>query len=120
MAKLYIVRASFKNGLHLEFLYEDLAQADLCRATLVEARKHNASAEIFDNAGRQAQIEGAELMVIQLVDLELETVGAAAVARHVQDTQRRLGILAPAQEQPIPNGPDSPPRIGEVPSRFQQ
>lgn len=96
---MYVVRCDFKNGLHREYGYADVGNAMQQYRLLIEARSKQTSVEIFDEGGRQAMPDCRDLMVVELVDVQKETLAAIVLVKEVQDLQRKAGLI---QEQPQP------------------
>jgi hypothetical protein len=97
---MFIVRVDFRNGLHLEFNYGDLGQADQCLKLLVEAQKSGKPCSIFDEAGRQGTLSGADMQAVQMVDVEQETTSVIRLGLMVRGIQAQMEPRAPEFRPP--------------------
>lgn len=106
---MFIVRTDFKNGLHLEFNYNNLETGEQCRKVCAAAQKNGDRCSIFDEAGRQADLDGSQIQAVQLVNLQEETVSIIRVGLVVQNIRQQLvpdGGARPWQEPaPAPAAP---------------
>jgi hypothetical protein len=96
---MFVVRCDFKNGVHREYGYTDLAIATDTFRIIDQARQKSTTAGIFDEGGRQAAMDCRELLLVELVDIQKETLNAIVLLREVQDVQRKAGLFVPAAPQ---------------------
>lgn len=133
---MYIVRVDFKNGLHAECNYggtDGLGRAERCRETVVAAMNigtalppKQAVCEVYDDAGRRYNWDGAQIQSVGLIDLESETIAAIRIKQFVEGLARKhdpaafrqpsagyvdAGYTAAAQQGPA-NGAAPQPAIG--------
>lgn len=128
---MYIVRVDFKNGLHLEFNFgggqdKGLGRAESIRRLVAEGLNMSAAippkpavCEVFDDAGRQGNIDCAQVQSVGLIDLESETIAAIRIKQFVQGLAMKHDPQAfrqPPQEMDNPayntrpaNGAEPPP-----------
>jgi hypothetical protein len=124
---MFEVRVHFRNGTILSYAWRDMGAAslakDVCTAAMRASKEPPkqpmtaanpgdtawsmpAVCVIFDEGGHEAHLDGAEMMAVQMVDIEAEsymTTRAQIVAgRTRDDLLRKVGIV-PAGE-PTPNG----------------
>lgn len=92
---MYVVRVDFKNGVHREYGYADIAIATDSFRTIDTARSKQTSCNIFDEGGRQASLDCRDVIVVELVDIQKETLNAIVLMREVQDIQVKAGLVAP-------------------------
>jgi hypothetical protein len=104
-SQMFVVRCDFKNGAHREYGYTDLGVATDTFKTLDMARSKSTSCSIFDEGGRQASVDCRDLMVVELVDIQKETLTAIKMVSEVNAIQRAAGFVAPA---PQPGPPQVP------------
>jgi hypothetical protein len=96
---MYVVRCDFKNGVHREYLYTDLAIATDTYRIIDQARQKSTTAGIFDEGGRQCSMDCRELLLVEMVDVQKETLGAIKLVTEVTAIQRAAGMLPPQQAQ---------------------
>lgn len=113
---MFIVRVDFKNGLHLEFNYAHLETGEQCRTVCAAAQKNGDRCSIFDEAGRQADLDGSQIQAVQLVNLQEETVSIIRVGLIVQNIRTQLvpeGNSGRASwQEPAPAPSNVTPMIG--------
>lgn len=76
---MFAVRVNHKNGLYIELLFMDPAQADKCAKECAKAKELGnshppkpAGLEVRDDAGRVTWLEGAQIQAVQFVSIEDE------------------------------------------------
>lgn len=93
---MFIVRVDFKNGLHLEFNFAHVETGERCRVVCAAAAQKGDRASIFDEAGRQCDLDGSQVQAVQLVNLQEETVSIIRVGLVVDEIRQQL---VPAQSR---------------------
>lgn len=87
---MLVMRLDFENGLHVEYNFVDAARATQMFKLLREAKLHGETAAFVDDAGRTADVNGAKLQAVQLVDISLETQSVIALSMLIEDLKARL------------------------------
>jgi len=95
---MFVCRVNFKNGLLHEYNYGDPARGEEARRILAAAMLAGDKCEIWDDSGRQSNIDGAEIVAVQMVDVQLEIVGGVRLMLFTAEVQKRLGVNAPAAQ----------------------
>ena len=113
---MYIVRVDFKNGLHAECNYggtDGLGRAQRCRETVVAAMNlgtaippKQAVCEVYDDAGRQYNWDGAQVQSVGLIDLESETIAAIRIKQFVTALARKHDPDAFRQQPQVDRFPE--------------
>lgn len=121
---IFIVRADFRNGLHLEMNYSEphLGNAKAAYETIRVAKDQSLVCEVFDDAGRALVIDGKEIQAVQMVDLVQESNAALAIAERVDDVRASRGYARNMAAQMIgaqatggpANGSGERPLSGQV------
>lgn len=109
---MYIVRVDFRNGLHAECNYggtDGLGRAERCRETVVAAMNigtalppKQAVCEVYDDAGRRYNWDGAQIQSVGLIDLESETIAAIRIKQFVEGLARKHDPSAFPQQRAHP------------------
>lgn len=110
---MYAVRLHFKNGTMLGYVWADMGAAhktkDLCARAMLAGnanppRADGAICEFWDEAGREAHVDGADLSAVQFVDIEAEVTMDFEANMVAEQARRKVllrhGIAPPAQPQP--------------------
>lgn len=105
---MYVVRVNFKNGQMINFVFLDVGKAKACATDCAKAKldgsyetpkpAHLTHVHVFDEAGREAWLDGSQMQGVQFVDVELEVKMNTRLAIVVGRTERDL--LAMAGEGP--------------------
>lgn len=117
-AQIFIIRVYFRNGLLLHYTFYDPARSKQRFDDLVAAKRNREAVQFFDDVGREALHDGADIMAIGNIDLVSEAAGDAEIARVI-------GALMPQPEQPAgarlprpgvrePTGDEPSPRGGLI------
>lgn len=109
---MFIVRVDFKNGLHLEFNFAHVETGEQCRSVCAAAAKKGDRASIFDEAGRQCDLDGSQVQAVQLVNLQEETVSIIRVGFVVDDIRQRL--MPSARPQMAQQTAEDPSPLGAI------
>jgi hypothetical protein len=118
--EMYVSRVLFRNGTIYNFLFSDPARCKSCTETLNEAKNRFAEnkpasqhqAHVFDDAGREAFIDGGQIQACMTVvvgyEVYMNTRLAIYINRIEADLKEAAGVpteAAPAQpareEQPL-------------------
>lgn len=104
---MHIVKLDYTNGLHKEYAFDQGELATTAFETCCTAQEKKARARIYDEAGRQAAIDGAALVSVELVDVAAETVSAIRLVAEVSAIQQQFGVpqrphrgAPPPQQEP--------------------
>lgn len=114
----YEVRVHFKTGLGMNFGFKDVGRAKAFAEMCAEAKMQGAAQKPasqtqchgFDECGREAFMDGSQMLMVQLIDIQAEIVGMLRMRAVVQDwtvlVSQRLGLDQPEQprEGPQSNG----------------
>ena len=91
----HVLRLVSKSGAQVEYLYSDKATADQARDICKKARSASMAAVIFDQAGREADIDGGNLFAVQLVDLQAEFLAMRALGEEIEGLKKRFAPPEP-------------------------
>ena len=100
---MYILRVHYRNGRMLDYNFADLALAQSCFETMCKAKAAGSNVQFSDQAGRIADIGGADVDTVQLVDVVAEAQATFTLVMLVEELRARM--LAQQQQQRAPNGP---------------
>lgn len=95
---MLVMRLDFENGLHVEYNFVDAGRATQTFELLRQAKLHGEAAAFVDDAGRQADVNGAKLQAVQLIDINLETQSLIALSMLIEDLKGRLMPQRHAQQ----------------------
>ena len=87
---MYVIRVEMLNGLHLEYNYTEINTAETCRVVLSAAMQSGDKRMIYDDAGRQAEIDGSKMQALQLVDVQMEAASIIKLGLIVRSIQQQL------------------------------
>ena len=111
--QVYVVRCWFKAGGVRFYTFRDPGRSKRVFDEIVAAKRDRALVGFFDDVGREACIEAAELAEVQHVDLVHEMIADAELA----NLPRAIGLVT----QPVPQQASAPrasfdePLPGEIP-----
>jgi len=70
---MFVLRLDFNSGLHLEYNFYDAGRGERAKTTAAAAMLADEQFAVMDEAGRGADIDGAALIAVQLIDVQLES-----------------------------------------------
>jgi len=117
---MYVVRVHFKNGLLLSYVYRDMGKAKQCADICATGREAGsrippapAGCHIFDEAGREAWLDGTMMQAVQFVDVGEEVVGDTRLRLTAGNIERQLLDRASGDAAPSFD-PNNPPLSGQA------
>jgi hypothetical protein len=114
----HVLRLVSKAGAVVEFLYSDKATADKAHEICRDARKKQVGAVFFDQAGRDADVDGASLFAVQLVDVQAEFLAMKSFSDEIEALKARFAPPSPPQRRAPEFDPYADdPRNGATQSR---
>src|ERR1700752_2185074 len=99
---MFLVKLDYGNGLHKEYAYNDMGVANQAFETCCAAQEMKKRAKIFDEAGRQASVDGTHLQSVEFVDPQAETVMPIRLVTEVREIERQFAPPPPPQSPPPP------------------
>ena len=102
---MIVVRLEFKNGLHLEYNFPEIATAQVIYERLSVSMREKELVSFDDFAGRAAWVDAAQLQAIGLIDIEVEARSVVAVNLLVEAAGR---AAMPRARPVMPDGAPTP------------
>lgn len=115
---MFIVRINHKNGFYAEFLFLDMGKANAFARDCAAAKEAGAMCHLFDEAGRETWLDGAEILVVQYADLvaeiQMNTRLKVVVEMTARDWMQQMGL---SEQQPVQVARPAGPPADVVPIR---
>lgn len=122
---MFVVRVHFRNGVLLNYGFMDMGQAkaatETCAAALALSREQKpAICVVFDEGGREAHLDGADMIAVQMVDVEAEVWMDTRLRVVAMRTEAALLEKAGVSQPSAPNGqvvreePPPPPPVRSI------
>lgn len=127
--EMYVSRVLFRNGTVYNFLFSDPARCKSCTETLNEAKNRFAEnkpavqhqAHVFDDAGREAFIDGGQVQACMSVVVGYEVYMNTRLKIYIDRTEAELlkaaGVMPEAAEPSAPRE-EQPGIIGRQTTQF--